>query len=652
MRKLLLACLTSGIITMPGYAQTLFTYGPQSVTKDEFLRVYKKNSINKKPDMSDTALKSYLDLYALFRMKVAEAEKQQLDTIQSIQHELDNYRKQLAKNYLTDEQVTNKMIREAYDRMKENVRVAHILISSPPGSDTVAAYRKIDSLYRIVEKKPADFESLAKEFSDDKGSKADGGDIGYFTSLQTIYPFENAAFNTPVGKISKPFRTQFGYHILKVIGRRPDRGQVKVQQVMVQATKSRGEEALTAAKKRADSVYMLAKSGVKFSEVVAKYSDDQYSKNDSGVLKPFGSGKMVQQFENAAFALKKPGDISEPIQTDYGYHVIKLLGRMPLQPYDSMYTQLKHKVENDSRAQYAREYYIAKIKEKNGFKEYPANVKEISDRLIMIPDTGKDAKIVRADEYRNMAKPVFTLAGKNYLQSDFAKYFETLTRGKLNGPKAAVINDGYNLYVTTVVNDFQEHKLVEENPEFKNLMAEYRDGIMLFELMDRNVWSKASKDTVGLKAFYERSKGKYLWEPGFEGSVYKFKNKVNFDSGLAMVQRGKYTDEEIAKTINTDANPDAVSIQRGRYEFSRFKDATAADFQTSKIKVITGPNGPYTIIAAKEVYNTKGQKSLEEARGYVVAEYQDYLEKQWNERMRKEYPVTVNQPVFQSMVKK
>lgn len=649
MRKLVLSLIASGICAC-GYAQTLFTYGPQSVTKDEFLRVYKKNSINKKPDMSDTALKSYLDLYALFRMKVAEADKQKLDTVATIDHELDSYRKQLAKTYLTDEQVTNKMIREAYDRMKENVHVAHILISCTPGSDTVAPYRKIDSIYHLIESKKADFETMAKQFSDDKGSKDNGGDIGYFTSMQTVYPFENMAYTIPVGKVSAPFRTQFGYHIIKVIDKRADRGQVKVAQIMIQVAKSRGDEGIEAGRKRADSVEAMLKSGVSFEELVKKYSDDKYSVNEDGVLKPFGVGRMVPAFENAAFALKKPGDVSEPVKTDYGFHIIKLIAKIPLAPYDTLYPTLKHKVENDSRAQTARDHFFAKIKEKNGFKEYTDNITEVSNKLAAIPDTGKSAKTFKADDYKTMAKPVFSLAGKNYSQADFVRYAENLTHGKLNGPRNAVIHDAYNMYVNSVVNDFEEHKLVEENPEFKNLMEEYRDGIMLFELMDRNVWSKAAKDSAGLKAYYEAHSSKYTWEPGFEGSVYKFKNKAAYDTGMIMISAGNITDEQIAKAINSQSNPDRVTIQHGHYEFSRFKDATQAELQKNNTKVIASTSGQYTVIMAKEVFTTSTKKTLDEARGYVVAEYQDYLEKQWNEKMRREYPVKVNDKVFNSMV--
>lgn len=261
MRNLILTFIATGTCMVSGYAQALFTYGTHPVSKEEFLRVYKKNSINKTPDMSDTALRSYLDLYALFRMKVAEADKEHLDTVEAIDRELSNYRKQLSKNYLTDEQVTNKLIHEAYDRMKEDVHVEHIMISCAPGSDTTKAYAKIDSIYHLIENKKADFETLAKQFSDDKGTKENGGDIGYITALQTVYSFENVAYNTPVGKVSAPFRTQLGYHIIKVLDKRPDHGQVKVAQIMIRTSKSKGVQGVEAARMRADSVEAMLKNG-------------------------------------------------------------------------------------------------------------------------------------------------------------------------------------------------------------------------------------------------------------------------------------------------------------------------------------------------------------------------------------------------------
>eukprot|EP01030_Chromulinospumella_sphaerica_P006050 gene6050-biopygen5271 len=351
---------------------------------------------------------------------------------------------------------------------------------------------------------------------------------------------------------------QFGYHIVKVLDRRADKGELKVAQILVQIRKSEGEEGVKRAKKRADSVMARLKSGAKFSDMVAEYSDDKFTINDSGVMKPFTAGRMVPAFEDAAFGIKKVGDLAGPIQTDYGFHIIKLLDKTPLKPYDTMYAQLKRKVENDARAQTAKDIYFEKIKSSNGFREYPENYTELFNKIQAIPDTGADAKMIKPADYDFMSKPLFVLAGKNYAQRDFVSFLYSLTRGRINGPKTTVVRDAYSLWVTNVVTDFQEHKLVEEHPDFKLLMTEYRDGIMLFELMDRNVWSKASKDTVGLKAFYESHKAKYMWDAGFEGAVYKFKSKAAYDTGMIMIRQKKYTEEEIAKAINTTERPDAA----------------------------------------------------------------------------------------------
>lgn len=654
MRKLFLSCIA--ISTLTGVsAQTLFTYGNKSVSKEEFLKVYQKNSMNKAPDMSEQALRDYLNLYSLFKMKVSEAKLARLDTVQSIQYELVNYRKQLAKNYLTDEAMSEKLVQEAYDRMKKDVRVAHILIMSSQfaqSKDTVAVYKKADSIYNAIIK-GADFGKMAEMYSEDADSKKRGGDIGYITALQTVYPFESAAYNTSVGKVSKPFRTQFGYHIVKVVDVRPAIGFATVSQIMVAVSKAKGEEGMKDAQKRVDSIQSELKKGVPFEQLVEKYSDDKYSKENKGLLKPFGVGEMTPEFEKAAFSLKKSGDISGPVVTDYGIHIIKLIDKIGIKPYDSVRLVLKKKVESDSRSATAKEAYVAKIKQQNGFKEYTANYTELYDRISKIPDTGKSANTFTAAQFKDMGKPLFTFNGKEYMQNDLVRFMETMTRGKIMGARNAILKDVYSLYLNNVVTDYQEQKLVEEKPEFRALMEEYTDGIMLFELMDRNVWSKASKDTTGLKTFYETRKTKYLWEPGFTGAVYTFKNESVLKDGQKMLQGKKpATDEELMKKLNTDQMPDAVTITHGRYEFVKYKDLPQESIVKGKLsEAKKNDNGSYTIVKADDVYSTQTPKSLNEAKGYVVAEYQDYLEKKWNDEMRAKYPVKVDEPVFKSMVK-
>ncbi|HEY9178430.1 MAG TPA: peptidylprolyl isomerase [Flavipsychrobacter sp.] len=657
MRKLTLTCFIALIVTNSLFAQTLFTFGNNPVEKEEFLRVYKKNAISHQPDFSKDALREYLDLYSLFRMKVKEAEEQHMDTVASIQYELGNYRKQLAQTYLTDEEVSKKQLEEAYARLKEKVRVSHILIlSSPmaPSKDTVAPYKKIDSIYNQVISGKADFAKMAELYTDDKSTKENGGDLGYVTALQTVYPFENVVYSTPVGKLSKPFRTQYGYHIVKVTDRKPAEGEVQVAQIMIAASKTKGPDAQAEAEKKAKQVKAELAKGAKFEDLVKKYSEDTYTKDNDGVLPRFGIGVYVPEFEKAAFALKKPGDVSDIVKTEYGYHIIKLVEKYPVKPFDSMKVELKARVDRDDRAQVAREIFYNNIKEKNKFKEYPANVEEVKKWFAAnIPDTGKNANRFSAKDYNGADKALFEVKGNKYKASDMLTYAESVTQGRVMGPKELIFQNIYDNYVKTVVMDIEEENLVNEKPEFRNLMKEYRDGIMLFELMDRNVWGKASKDTTGLKAFYKQNADHYKWQSGFRGSVYTFKTEADMKAGLKLIGKKDMTDEKIAKELNTDKNPGAVSIQRGYYEFGKFKDFPKSSIQQGKAtEAKKNEDGTYTVVYAAEVHENGTTKTLEEARGYVIAEYQDYLEKTWNEKLRSKYPVKVNEDVFDSMVKK
>lgn len=656
MRKLVLSCAMAGLTLTSAQAQTLFTYGGTPVTKQEFLKIYQKNAITKAADFSEPALREYLDLYSLFKMKVREAELIHLDTMSAIAAELDNYRHQLAKNYLTDKEVSQRLIREAYDRMKTEIRVSHILVTLSPTAtqeDTARAFARIDSFYKAATRPKADFAALAAG-SDDKGSRGTGGDIGYYTALQTIYPFENAIFSTPVGKISKPFRTMFGYHIVKVTDKRDARGEVEVAHILLATPKSKGDAAVSAAQKRADSLVTALKNGASFESLVTKYSEDRLTVEKGGVLPAFGAGRMVPEFENAAFNLKKPGDVSAPVKTEYGYHIIKLIDRIPLKPFDSLQDAIKRRVENDGRNQVAQEMFMAKIKQQNGFKEYPAALEAITTRFMSLNDTGANAGRLNSNDFPNFEAPVFELGGNKYLQSDFLHFAENLTRGRITGPKKSVMIDIYKLYVDRTVNDFEEHRLTEKNPDFKALMEEYRNGIMIFELMDRNVWGKAGRDTVGLKAFYAKTPNKYMWEPGFSGSVYHFKDEASMKKGVSMLQqKGGAKDEALSRALNPEgSNMDNFSVDRGRYEFSKFKDIPQSSIQQGKVSpAVKVADGSYTVVVADKVFSTPVAKSLDEARGYAVAEYQDVLEKEWNASLRSKYPVKVEEPAFKSMVK-
>jgi len=655
MRRIAAAALL--FLSIPAAAQTLFTYGGTPVSKQEFLRVYTKNTAAGKPDFSEKALREYLDLYSLFKMKVAEANGQRLDTVATLGRELDNYRRQLARTYLTDDRVAQRLVEEAYNRSKEEVRVAHILLLASPSAlpdDTLIRTRVIDSLYRVATSGKADFAALARKFSEDRGSNTAGGDIGYMTALQTVYQFENAAYITPVGGVSKPFRTQFGYHIVKVLDRRPARGEVVVEQILAAAPASRGAEGEAAALRKLDSVRTALRKGASFAELAKKFSDDKFTAAQGGAMEPFGVGRTTPAFEAAAFGLKKPGDMTtEPVKTEYGYHLIRLVRRIPPAPYDSVKTSLKRRVEADARAQTAKEAYDRRVKAEAGFQDYPAALDAlVSSFAGRIPDTGSTAGTFRAADFADMRQPLFTLGGRSYTQSDFMAFAEATTRGRIPSPAPALTRDLYRYYQTNVLNDFQEQQLATTNADFKALMDEYRDGILLFELMDRSVWSKAGRDTIGLQKFFDARKSGYTWEPGFRGYVFKLKDEAALQRAQGLLGSTNNPDT-LTKVMNSESDPNAVTAQRGRYEWSRFTEVPRENVAVRGQGVpLRAADGSYTLTFTQEVFQTAAPKTLEDARGYVVAEYQDVLEKEWNAALRAKYPVRVEEAVFRSMVKR
>lgn len=629
----------------------LFSYGGQKVTKSEFLRMYTKNINNQKPDFSEKALREYLTLYSRFKMKVAEAEKLRMDTLQNINTELGTYKKQLAKTYLTDNEVTDKLVKEAYERMKKDVRVSHILLSIPRGTDdTVAVYRKIDSLSKAI-KGGAYFGAIAKAMSEDKPSAAKNGDVGFFTALQIpAYAFETAAYNTPVGSVSAPIRTAFGYHLVKKTEERAARGEIQVAQIMVNVKKSEGEQGDKNSKAKIDSILTQLKKGANFETMVEKFSDDKFSKNTKGQLASFGVGQMVPAFEDAAFALKKPGEYSEPVKTDFGYHIIKYIGRTPIRPFDSVKNELKKRIEKDGRIEVAREQYTYKIKQKLGYKENPSALMEL---INAIPDSTLRNGTFMGSSYQRFNKNLFEMKEVTFSQADFANYIQDYTKGKIYGAKEGTLKSLFKNYTDKALYDYQENKLIDENDEYKNLLTEYKDGIMLFELTDKTVWSKASQDSTGLNEFYNNNKSKYMWPAGIvKANLYRTQDEDYAKKVIAALNNPETnkTQEEVAKAANGDGPQNKVVYESGKFERSRFP---------KNLNLVAGKyapyykndDGSYAIVDPLEIYSTPTQKTLSEARGYVISDYQEYLEKKWIADLEAAYPVKVNEATLKSMVK-
>lgn len=639
--------VSSVLTVLSVQAQTLFTYGPNAVSKEEFLRVYQKNNVQKKPDFSTQSVNEYVDLYSLFRMKVKEAENMKLDTTAAVRTELNNYKGQLARTYLSDKEVTRELVRQAYERMKEEVRVAHILIPVRPNDDTAKVYQKIDSVYNAIVSKKADFGEMAKQFSEDKGSAVKGGDIGYITALQVVYPFENAAYATAPGQVSKPFRTQFGYHIIKVEDKRKSKGQVQVAQIMISSPKSKGEAGMAEARKKMETVQAALKSGKKFEDLAKEYSDDKFSRDKGGLMEPFSVGKLMPEFESTAFALKSPGDLAKPVETEYGIHLIKLVKKIPLESFETVQDNITRRVENDGRATVAKEAYQEKVKKQYNFKDHPENFGKI---VAALPPADAKENTFKAEDFKSFTAPLFELGGKKYTQHDFMSYAAGLTRGSLMGNRETAMRDLYKMYQTTTLNDLQQEELEKNNPDFRNLITEYRDGILLFDLMDKNVWSKASKDTAGLSAFYTAHKEKYTWKPGFEGTVYQSGSEVDLNKLKAELDKGGDVNEVLEK-LSSGTGAIQVSQQSGRFEFSRFPVDKNYFTEGKTSRVFRNDDGTFSMVMANKLHSAEEERVLDEARGFAIADYQDYLEKQWNQSLKAKYPVKVDEKMLKSIVK-
>lgn len=655
MKKLIL-CLSIVWGTLAVYAQekenpVVLEIGNKKVTLEEFEAIYKKNADENKTSTPEE-LKDYLDLYIKFKLKVVEAEALGMDTLPAFVQELEGYRKQLAQPYLSDREVTEGLIKEAYERMKSDVNASHILVKvsqEAEPKDTLAAYNKILKIRkRIINGE--DFEKVAAETSEDPSAVKNKGNLGYFTVFQMVYPFESAAYNTEVGKISMPVRTSFGYHILKVNDKRPARGTMKAAHIMIRVNKNDGEEEIQNKKQKIDEILTKIKEGGDFFSLARQYSEDKESAKRGGELPPFGSGRMVEEFENAAFALENDGDISAPVLTDFGWHIIKRIELKPIGDFEEVYPTLKSKVARDSRSNKSQEIVINNMKKENNFKEYPKALQDFY-KLDLKKIKGKEWK---AEDVKKLDKTLFGFYPTDgekfeYNQKAFAKRLENhLKRNEPtdNFELKPYINKLYNTVVEEMTLRFKNLRLPKVNPEFRMLLQEYRDGILLFNITDEKVWGKAIKDSVGLEAFYQANKNKYMWDERVDVTIYKCTNdKVAKKVQKLIKAKAKkgYTDEDITKKINVKSQLD-LTIENGIFTKEQNELVAMAKWEKGVTSKVTTEN-EVVLVEVNEVLPPQ-PKALDEIRGLVTSDYQNQLEKEWLEALKKKYPVKIHEDVL------
>lgn len=671
----------------------VMTINDRPIKKSEFEAVYHKNN-SKESSTTTKSVKEYVDLFSLYKSKVFEAENLGLDTLNSFKTELAGYRRQLAAPYLTDKNTNENLLTEAYERMKTEVRASHILVKVDEAAlpkDTIEAWTRINIIRNALLGKPASaneianyekllkntteitkqfrskdstlyksrmklmknfaesiqnsndkFQAAAAMLSDDPSAVENKGDLNYFSALDMVYPFENAAYNTKVGEISPIVRTRFGYHILKVYDKRPSRGEIMVEHIMAKFPKNATDKDKANAKTKIDEIYAKIKAGQNFEDLARQFSDDKQSSDKGGQLQPFKGGRLPKAFEDAAFALKNNGDISEPVESPFGWHIIKRVDLKTVPAFNDIKNELKNRVSRDSRSQMGRVALIERVKKENGFKE---NLKNRDELLKVLDSTYLKVtwKASRAEKLGN--KEIFNLAGKSYTQNDFAKFLESQMTFRPNGDLNELLKSIYKTWVDETVVNYEDSQLEKKYVDFANLYREYRDGILLFDLTDQKVWSKAVKDTAGLRAYYEKNKNNYLWDERAEVTIYKCLNEKVAKDVRKMLKEGK-SEKQITEALNKTSQLN-VSVENITYLKGENKNVDENWKKGVAEKDIKDEKNVSVLVVNNIL--PKSPKTLGESRGSVTADYQSYLDSEWLAYLKNKYKVTVNQEVLNTV---
>lgn len=650
--KLLFAILFAIVSISSTYCQgedeVLFTVEGSPVLVSEFNYIYTKNN-GDKADYSRASVEEYLDLYKKFKLKVQKARDMKLDTIPALISELAGYRKQLADSYLTDKEVTETLIKEVYDRQNYDVKVRHIVARYPNRAteDQIKeAKEKIDAVYAEI-KSGKSFVDMAKIHSDDVNTKNNGGELSYLTAMlpDGYYEFENAMYSLKEGEISEPVQSNIGFHLVQVIDKRPARGEMHVAQILIRK-KEKGQ-VVSDAKQRIDSVFTKLQRGASFEEMVALHSEDSNTKSKGGDLGVFSISTYEKSFEDAAYALKRDGEISEPVETSIGWHILKRIEKPEKPDYDKVRRRLQAEIKKDGRYQIAKNQMIEDIKKE-------ANLIENLDLLNSFIDSLDESFYSYKWRFDSgLRGTLFTLGGQEYSLVAFANDLKQNTRTRLRISKDTPIKESvmdlYNEYINNEALKYEEENLENKYPEFAALMREYREGILLFEATKINVWDKASQDTSGLRKFYEANKSNYMWKERADLETYYIKTKDEKLVGKISKYLKKHSYEEVMQKFNTIEEP--ITFEEGTYERGdleiagiAFKEGGISDERFDEKRQAFKIRHIVHIEPAKP-------KTLKDAKGYIIADYQDSLDKSWVKSLQEEYSVTVNEEVLEKLIK-
>ncbi|WPP51043.1 peptidylprolyl isomerase [Catalinimonas niigatensis] len=628
----------------------LFTYGQDSMIADDFQFVFFKNNEDSVKALENAALEAsindYLKLYINFKLKVKAAYDAGKHQDPAFIQEFEKYRDQLAKPYMVESRMNEKMVVEAYERLREEIHASHILISMPENTsaqDTLQYFLKADSLRRLAINGKS-FAMLAEKHSDDPSAAQNGGNLGYFSSMQMVYPFENAAYQTEVGNISEPVRTNFGYHIIKVLDRRPAQGRVKVAHIMIRHQEGEPQDETSKTYKQALKLYEELQKGTDWNELTERFSEDLSTRSNGGELPYFSTGGMLNSFEDAAFALKEAGEISKPVKTQYGWHIIKLIDRKGLEPLEMLRPLIERKVERNFQQKEMRQEMVAMLKEEN---RYIANEPMISKSLFYMSSGPELAK-------PNDMGVLFSISDTVYT---FSALLTFLDKNKITLPVDSVrAKKLYQQFEGEQILLYEESHLTDKYPKYSRLVQEYKEGILLFDIMEEKVWVKASADEQGLKNYYQTHKDKYHWNKRVDATILDAKDQQKLDKAIKLLATkpiSKSLIEGIEVQLNTDS-PLNLQIHKDIYEegSSRTEAEKVIDQVAWKVGTYDlNYQGRFYHVIVHEVIPPK-DKSFDEVKGLVTSDYQDELEKAWIAELHEKYPVTVNELILKQLIQK
>ncbi len=625
-------------------SQTLFTYGNNVVTKDEFLRAYNKNkqtTANK-----EKALREYLELYTNFKLKVKAASEKRFDTLDHIKADIANFRLQVQDNYLSDEKAVNDLYNEAFNRSQKDIHAVHFsvpVLSGTVAADTAKAWQAISKISEALQSGKTNYQQIAEETSNIASTKF--SDIGFITAFTLPYNYENIIYNLKPGQSCKPYRSKNAWHVFKVVEERNAAGLWKVAQILFSIPPGADEASKQLMVQKADSIYRALKTGADFSAAAQKFSDDKLTFQVGGELPEFGTGKFDQAFEKEVFRLNSDGDITQPFITPYGIHIVKRLSHTKVSadkndPVASF--EIKQKIQKNSRIEEPRNRFARQIITKTGMK-----------KLAVVKDADlfryADSALANADMVSSFPiskKPVLQFKNKTVNASDWLS-FVVKYKGNPDAYKGENNTALWNRYATFAAVEYYKEHLEDYNNDFRFQMREFEEGNMLFEIMEKNIWGKASEDSAGLRKYYAANKTKYKWAQSADVLIFNCGTASTADAAFIAMQKGtdwRKIAEEYTATLQVDS---------GRYELTQIigTDFVQSPVTNSYSPLVKNADGTAAFVKYLRVYPGNEQREFEEAKGLVINDYQVVLEELWLKELRKKYPVKLNETVLQYLLK-